>query len=372
MGLVRFLLAAAVVLGHAPGWGRLSSTATSSGFVPPYFAVELFFVVSGFYMSLIQPRYAGRPWTFYGNRFLRLAIPFWIVSAVTVALMRWNPGVFPAQRLFETANPLLWFTNLFLLGADWVAFFPAIDRGQDAMLIPQAWSLGTELAFYLAVPLLVQLRSRWLVALLAGSVGLRVVLLATGLPFYPWQQRFAPVEVAFFILGILSHRVYCTFAPSGQLSKPIGLTALTIAVYALTHIGFVWPLDELNPWRGFALAAGAFVLLPPIFALTGRSAIDRFIGEFSYPIYLWHIVLGYFVESAQRLWEGGFLLLLCVLFSIPLVLWVERPMERWRAARLTVQQRAGPEAVLGTLVTARPGIRWPRFVRGMLRRLGPV
>jgi peptidoglycan/LPS O-acetylase OafA/YrhL len=64
-----------------------------------------------------------------------------------------------------------------------------------------------------------------------------------------------------------------------------------------------------------------------MFALTGQSRIDRLIGEFSYPIYLLHVMLWYFIEPR-------FLLLACIAASAPLVFLVELPLERWRNNRL--------------------------------------
>ena len=65
-----------------------------------------------------------------------------------------------------------------------------------------------------------------------------------------------------------------------------------------------------------------FILVPGVFQLTRNWKADRLIGEFSCPIYLWHIGLQYFIEPANRLRGGGLLLLLCLLASAPLVFWV--------------------------------------------------
>jgi peptidoglycan/LPS O-acetylase OafA/YrhL len=72
MGLIRFLLAAGVVLGHARGWGGFPSVTYAEGFIVPYRAVQAFFILSGFYMSLTYPKYEGLIWKFYLNRYSRL------------------------------------------------------------------------------------------------------------------------------------------------------------------------------------------------------------------------------------------------------------------------------------------------------------
>jgi peptidoglycan/LPS O-acetylase OafA/YrhL len=69
MGLLRYLLAAAVIVAHSapiPGLPLLAGD----------LAVKLFFLVSGFYMGLIlSEKYLTLPGglaLFYGNRFLRI------------------------------------------------------------------------------------------------------------------------------------------------------------------------------------------------------------------------------------------------------------------------------------------------------------
>lgn len=81
MGLLRLLLAFAVVIGHSapiPGLPLLGAG----------LAVKVFFVVSGFYMALIlSEKYEAKPrgrWLFYSNRFLRIFPLYWVVLGVDV------------------------------------------------------------------------------------------------------------------------------------------------------------------------------------------------------------------------------------------------------------------------------------------------
>ena len=165
MGLVRFLLASAVVLGHA---GYV-------GFLLPYYAVQAFFVISGFYMALIQPKYEGRIGYFYLNRYLRIAVSYWIVSIVTIIFLRQMANFPLAEKHF--IPPLLALSNLSIFGQDVVNFFTV--NGEEAthwLLIPQAWSLGTELLFYAFVPFLAKMHTRTLIVL--GAFSLVVCLIS--------------------------------------------------------------------------------------------------------------------------------------------------------------------------------------------------
>ena len=77
MGLMRFLLAMAVVIAHT------GAITVNFALIPANLAVEVFFAISGFYMSLIVTgKYRDRT-TFYINRFLRLYPVYLIVSVAT-------------------------------------------------------------------------------------------------------------------------------------------------------------------------------------------------------------------------------------------------------------------------------------------------
>src|SRR4051812_18616989 len=83
MGLFRLLLALSVVMGHA---GPILGMSLFSAPV----AVGTFFVLSGFYMSLVMnEKYSGLEHgvrVFYINRFLRLYPSYLVVLVATVAL----------------------------------------------------------------------------------------------------------------------------------------------------------------------------------------------------------------------------------------------------------------------------------------------
>src|SRR4051812_7384026 len=117
---------------------------------------------------------------FYANRYLRLIFSFWIVSAVTVLL--WvayptNPFAEPYLRNFAEADGLwaivIAIPNLFIIGSDSLSYVP--PSFPQYWIIPQGWTLGTELWFYLLVPLLVPSRAHVLLVLIAASLALRMM-----------------------------------------------------------------------------------------------------------------------------------------------------------------------------------------------------
>src|ERR1700737_1160439 len=164
MGILRFLLAAAVVLGHAPGWGQISQFSLEPiRPIAPYYAVQAFFVISGFYMAMIKNRYrdAGL-WLFWSNRYSRLIVSYLIVVALTLLLAAALPDRAPSFSKHASegtlSSSLLAFSNFTIFATDIIAF---INRSWiDALIIPQSWSLSLELWFYLLVPLFWVLSSR--------------------------------------------------------------------------------------------------------------------------------------------------------------------------------------------------------------------
>ncbi len=299
--------------------------------LPGYYAVQAFFVISGFYMELLKSKYAQAPiWIFYSNRYSRLAVPYWIVFLATVALIKLMPNVSfpPATFLADFKSDrgadwtLLVFSNLSMFGQDLVSVL--LGLYSNTTLIPQGWSLSLELWFYLLVPILWRASGRTLWMIVAASATLRLLIVVSPLAFFPWQQRLFPVEIMFFIAGMLAYR------HSRQLEGIFrnGKWCVPVIGVFIVFGGWLMPWPATTTWyNSFITAAIFYLTVPAIFAATKRSDIDRVIGEFSYPIYLLHITLSFFFHPPL-------LLPLCIVASAPLVFLVDRPLEHWRNNRL--------------------------------------
>ena len=72
MGLIRLLLAISVITVHA-------SPIFGLNFIQGQLAVEVFFMISGFYMALILSEKYTSNKTFIGNRFLKIFPTYWII-----------------------------------------------------------------------------------------------------------------------------------------------------------------------------------------------------------------------------------------------------------------------------------------------------
>lgn len=350
MGSIRVLLAVAVVFEHAYG------TAFSGG----VFAVQLFFVVSGFFISyiLVESQNYGTIGAFYWNRILRLFPVYWTVALASLVMYLGGayafgnapPFVEVYQQLDLPNATALALTNVFLFGQDWV-IFTAIDNGalvfspnyhvEDVwvwrgLLVPPAWSLGIELTFYLIAPFILT-RLRLLLVLLIFSVALRLWLISTGLGLQdPWNYRFFPTELALFILGILSHQLWKPYLEANDCISDRIATAITLIVIVVTAVCVTL---HILPLRLPVLVL--FVLsLPFLFCFQKNRPWDRWLGEFSYPIYIVHWSVMFPVSHAwdrysndpgyQGMDETAAILVLTLIGAYVLKKFVSEPVENVR------------------------------------------
>jgi peptidoglycan/LPS O-acetylase OafA/YrhL len=267
MGILRVYLALCVIATHAHA--SLFPWQMHSGVE----AVQLFYIISGFYMAMVltSSRYAQTR-DFYSSRFLRVFLPYWTVLAVVfvlslvcgVATHRWlslaGYASHPFARNGMAGIALAFATNLTLFGQDWVMFLTqdhgrplafTLDFAKDHfplwnyLLIPQCWSIGIELSFYLLVPLLNRFTTPWLVAIAVLASSCRfVTYLKLGTAQDPWIYRFFPFEIAFFVFGMLAYRAYAMLKPRFRSSWKIrsnfrygcGCALLLAALYLHTKI----------------------------------------------------------------------------------------------------------------------------------------
>lgn len=357
MGVLRLLLALSVALAHV---GGLAGSSMVGGRV----AVEGFFLISGFYMGLIlDRRYAAVPYrVFIVNRILRIYPLYWIMLAATLAVAlaagrligafgALQPYVVLPDLSIATRAWLIW-TNGFLLGHESVLFMrldltardlvldplvPISEAATSLMLVPQAWTLSLELVFYLLAPFIVRLRTGWLVATVAASLAVRCfVYVVLGLDRDPWTYRVLPLEMAFFIAGVIAFRLMRDRRAHARWAARRSWPAVLVAaaMWSLTVAFDRLPGGEFIVW---AYYVALFVSLPYLFTALGDDPRDRFLGELSYPVYLSHVLIATVVAS--RIFEDPAgvpirTILGTLSFSAVLVVFVIGPLDRYRQARL--------------------------------------
>ncbi len=300
IGFMRLLLAVSVVVAHS------NSLFGIFPLVGGKIAVQAFYVISGFYMALILPSRYDSPSGFYLSRFFRL-YPLYLTCVACAFLigLSWHP--LPASdRLQIDARLFLLFTNITSLLQDAALFMGLSPSGHlvfmkdfsqsdpplyHYLLVPQAWSLGLEITFYLLAPFLLRLRTASLALLCLASLGIRWLLIRNGLDKDPWNYRFFPAELFFFLAGSIACRFrlyYAVLPRSFSIVAAMGIFSLTIFKHALPAMS------------DYTYLAVFILLLPCLFTLAKDSKLDREIGDLSYGIYLSHLFLLVLFESISR------------------------------------------------------------------------
>jgi peptidoglycan/LPS O-acetylase OafA/YrhL len=363
MGTIRLLLALAVTLYHSYGIFSAKEDMTA-GMV----SVQAFYMISGFYMALIlNEKYKAGPGSyrlFITSRFLRIYPVYW-VCLLLVVLVCIAGEVFldkPFYLWYWTSQwaTMHWttivfflFANIFLFGSDWMMFmnvnkqtgllettanpFSYKPMAGEMLFLPQSWSVGTELSFYLIAPFLVRLRWFWQLAIVILSLGFRYYACNTKFLYYdPWSYRFFPMEIALFMGGSLAYQAYLFLR-----EKPIpNYFNLLVWLLVLGSIVFYPHIDWIGEtklrWYFYAF----FLLtIPFVFMLTKNYKWDRLIGELSFPVYVSHHVImflwrQYFFTHAHNMkWFGIVTALSTLIFAFLLWKFLIIPLEKYRQKR---------------------------------------
>ncbi|HWH10811.1 MAG TPA: acyltransferase [Solirubrobacteraceae bacterium] len=352
------------VSGHsadlANGWptpfGKIAGGPIGAG----AYGVDIFFVLSGYLISrpFVAAYSGGRPLPRIGaylrNRVLRIVPAYWVALAAVV-LVAGAHG-----RTWSDAPRLLGFSE------DWATSPLRFDLGQ-------AWTLGVEVRYYLAVPILAIIvfaatrviggRPRtpaarlWLVGILAAAAS---VYLFQAFPRDTQQEDFRPIAQAYLLLAGV---VLGTLELGGTwrwLASRAG-RALGFAGFAAGVVTLIWMqypgspfglLPGLNFERSISsvssVAALLIVGIPLLLQRAGAGCwrwLDnrplRWLGTRSYGFYLYQ--LGVLTELSyhapdEGLYRRTFVFLIVV--GIPVILalaalsWrlVERPALRLKAS----------------------------------------
>lgn len=374
---LRALAVVSVILWHAnvPG--------ASGGYV----GVDVFFVVSGYLMTLILTRELAATGRislprFYARRARRLLPAACLTIAATVVATRL---VDDATRWSVVAKDAIWAT---LYGANWhfIDERTAYMGGeQPPSPLQHFWSLSVEEQFYAVFPIaLVASFALWRAVTRrrgsdarrarASSLGLVVVVAATSLayclvdtPAHPDSAYFSSFTRAWELAlgGIVALTARSPLAPGRRAQR--GLQVVAAASLAMI-VATVALLPEGVPFPGWR-ALLATVPTAALIAVGGRGAdgpltrlLSRrpliWIGGLSYSLYLWHwpvFVLGGRIlgfAPRERTWHITWLVGLTVVLAWLSYTLVENPVRRRGGSPRRVFVAAG---VVSALTVAAAG-----------------
>ncbi|WP_417735098.1 acyltransferase family protein [Rosistilla oblonga] len=386
MGILRLYLALCVVAAHS---GELFPWSAHNGLQ----AVEIFFLISGFYMALIAPKYHTAR-EFYASRFIRIYIPYWTIlagivltcSVIGIATGKWFElsafANYSAAANGVVGTCLATVTNFSAFGIDWLCFLTdepnkglqLASNGLNVahplpsyVAIKPAWSIGVELMFYVFVPWFNR-RSTWsLFGLALLSVSARITAYELfGLAHDPWTYRFTPFAMALFLTGMIACRLTRQIEPkvvqfmehfgpsliSGYPAQVVGfMAAFWIGLFLTEQIANTVPVHyaDLVSYLGWA------AIIPLLFAVTKSNKLDRWLGELSYPVYLVHYFIVSLIaatytrapwlpESARASIVAGISIAISTILLVWIVAPVERRRSRWAKAISTRWQSTAIES----------------------------
>jgi peptidoglycan/LPS O-acetylase OafA/YrhL len=324
--------------------------------------VAVFFVISGFLLYRPHARAwiegTDRPATgrYLRNRALRILPALWIAVTLAALLLAINDGTGLASYLRHAA-----LVHIYVDGA-------------PVHGLTQMWSLATEAAFYLLLPVLARLLDRIggdgrpgrrevgiRLAVLAGFVLLGPCWMAAVAGDHPRAGLWLPGYLGWFAVG-MAFAVWHVARSNGLLAAsyvdvlarvPGTLWAAALGVYLIAASPVAGPYELTGPTPGqafmknlFYTVVAACVVLPAVGVAGDRAPpavrvlggrVAHYLGDISYGVFAYHVVLlGVVTEASDYvLFSGGFFrlfgatLVMSVAAATVSYYLVERPIMRW-------------------------------------------
>ncbi|WP_409295922.1 acyltransferase family protein [Peribacillus sp. SCS-26] len=294
-------------------------------------AVILFFILSGFVLSLPFLRNTNTSYTRYlFKRFCRIYIPY--VVAITFAILLCS--IFSREGIGNLSDwfNIAWTDEITLSGIFNHLFM--IGDYKNFQYNPVIWSLIHEIRISLIFPfiMLIVLRLTWKKSLavavlltLTGFAGIKVSEIYFGYINYGGSIFDSVYYSSMFVVGaLLAKHLHELKIIVGKVRKWNPLL-ITIALLSYTYTWWFFPNNNLfhvrfvNEWVT-VLGVVIFILMSLVSqkaSLFLTSRICTFFGEISYSLYLWHAIVLLTIING---WYGevrlGYLLLIAGILSI--------------------------------------------------------
>lgn len=312
-----------------------------------WFGVQVFFVISGFVLSLpfaghyLENKKPVDLRNYYSRRVVRIGFPY------SIAL---TAGLISSLALGMPASEALRSYGLGLLYS-----YSAFSDGQLNPILYVAWTLEIEIQFYLLAPLLGKVfalrSSHARVTTLVGSM-LGVCLLSdtlAGSLSAEFRAHSILGQLQYFLAGLLLAELYFTYwkSNSGRLLAAPAFWDI-IGIAAWFFIPFALHLAGADYWLPFLLLlAFSAVLRGWLLKKLLSLRLISMIGGMCYSIYLFHgacleifvrHVFTLFIDDCAGVWPRnlfllGLLLVMTLLTCAIPYYFIERPSMLWGATK---------------------------------------
>ena len=153
------------------------------------------------------------------------------------------------------------------------------------LLVPQSWSIGIEITFYLFAPMICKFKSSTIAFIGIALLAARFVGLFFGLNQDPWTYRFFPFELPMFLIGILLYRLRTYRVDSFKIRLNKVYPLLIIFYVCFRYLAFKFSLNQF--WQMLIL----IIMTCIVIMWSEETHKDKKLGDLSYPIYLSHILV---------------------------------------------------------------------------------
>lgn len=267
MGIYRYILAILVLLSHCG--------VSFFGYNQGVAAVVSFFIISGYVISLlIQNHYNHRKeiFLFYADRVLRIFPQFIFYLFITsIVLIYYGELVIPDDSVRVIINTIMVPLNFFAVYND------------SYIIVPQSWSLGLEMQFYILFPLIMAFFNLKKCFILSFVLFLIAYIQIVNPDFYGYRMITGTLFI-FIIGGMLTELQ--------KHKKNIALIYITIATLLFVSV----TTKQLHDNRIIEVLSGVIIGLPVIITLIKKKIknnIDLLMGNLSYGVYLNHMMISF-------------------------------------------------------------------------------
>lgn len=269
MGMYRFLLALAVLIAHTDFAPQSFGLGTA--------AVVSFFILSGYVMTLLVERYYASPdrvLLFYLDRAARIFPQFLLYLSIAILLVSQHGIGFGFAASCSPGDAVL---NALALPLSW-----SQQLGLHCQYIPQAWSIGLELSFYLLVPWLL-----WWVRLIRWATALSFVTFGAALlgivDTDAYAYRTLPGTLFMFLVGM-------------SFARPVLLGRWFPHLVwggALVSLAVLFARGVTGNFVGTDVLIGLLVGVPLVGLVQHwrSNELDALLGDLSYGIFLNHLLV---------------------------------------------------------------------------------
>lgn len=350
LGIIRFFLASCVVAFH------LTAKIPFLG----NFAVNFFYVISGFLITLIlNDTYKFNIYKFSTNRFLRLYPTYFFFAGLGYFVIHFMPSssdfhsswsgkflsgdwlgnlfIFPWAFLSDNAVPNTFgaFTSQYSLHLDANRF----------RIVTSSWSVAVELVCYFIIWLFIARKLYFTLVSLVLSIGYHVYVYHTfhelAMAYYPFIAAVLP-----FSMGSLGYFIYSRIRGDIRLMSFTNSNKWAIAFIGLVAFILNWFFfieSQENGWNPFFYYSNNIIALAIVIILAnanpngahGKAA--KLMGDLSYPVFLCQYFGGFFawqiIGTSNQIRGWDIFLIgypLSIMMSYVCIVFIDKPVTKLR------------------------------------------